>query len=202
MNKLYSFIPKKTLLLIILLLGAIVVLGLILFVRQSKKATLLPAPVISQSPPTLSSLQKSAIGKTTLDEVEKSHQITDKQVLANGDIEYSINSKVETRPDQIVFHNKLAQFERTVIVGNPTMSDTLKLSDQISRYGPAERIIKGSKFYGSHMDTYIYAAKGFTFIANTNANEIYEIQTFTPTSFENYLSNYGKDIKEYEEIKE
>lgn len=203
MDKLYSFIPKKTLVLITLLIVVIIVLVLILFYRQNRTAiTPSPLPVISQSPIKLSPLQKTIIGETTVSGVERNYQINTRQILPNGDLEYSINSKIEARPDQIIFHNNLAQFERVVIVGNPSVSGGMKLSDQILKYGPAEKIIKGSKFYGYHMNTYIYAAKGFAFVANTNADEVYEVQTFTPTSLDNYLSSYGADIKQYPVIKE
>lgn len=202
MDKVYFFIPKKTFLLITLLLVAIVVLVLILFISQSKKVTSPPSPVISQSPSPLSPLQKTIIGKTTINDIGKSYPSGDKQTLPNGDLKYSVNSKLEARPDQIIFHNNVTQFERIIILGNTSLSGNTKLSDQVAKYGPAEKVIKGSKFYGYHMDTYIYPAKGIAFIANTYADEIEEIQIFTPTSLENYISNYGEDIKEYKQIKE
>ncbi len=201
MNGFLSFMPKNTRALILVLTVIIIILVLILLIARPKTTTLPYLPVVSQSP-TLSPLQKTIIGKTKIDDIEKNYQIKNKQVMPNGDLKYSLDSRIETRPHQITFHNSLAQFERVVIVDNATISGQLKLSDQILKYGPAEKVIKGSKFYGNHMDTYIYATKGFTFIANTNANEVYEIQIFTPTSLENYLDNYGEDITQFKEIKE
>lgn len=193
---------KKTLILIASLIVTVIALSLVLLIRQGEKVPTAPLPVISQPPTKLSPFQKTIIGKTTVSDVEKDYQINTRQTLPNGDLKYSINSKIEARPDQIIFHNNLAQFERVVLVGNPSISGSIKLSDQILKYGPAEKVNKGSKFYGYHMDTYIYATKGFAFIANTNADEIYETQTFSQTSLENYLSNYGEDITQYKEIRE
>jgi hypothetical protein len=47
-------------------------------------------------------------------------------------------------------------------------------------------------YYSFHYPTLI--CSNIAFIANPNADEIYEIQTFTPTSVEDYLKNYGSDI--------
>lgn len=191
MDKIYSFIPKKTLTLIIFLLVIIIALAAILFLRQPKSPPPSPLPVISQSPVTISPLQKTLIGRTKPEDVEKTYQIKDKKTLPNGDLSYSINSKLDARPDQIIFHNSAANFERIIVVGNEKI---LKLSDQILKYGPAEKVLKASKYYGNHMETHIYASKGFAFIVNPNADEIYEIQTFSPTSLDNYLTTYGEDI--------
>lgn len=202
MDKLYSSIPKKTLALIAGLIIIIITLILILIINQPKKAITPPPPVISQSPTTSFLFQKSIIGKTTPTDIEKAYQVKDKRTLANSDLEYSLDSKLQARPDQIIFHNNLAQFERTVVLGKTNASNYLKISDQIIKYGPAEKIIRGSKFYGYFRDTYIYATRGFAFIANTNADEIFEIQLFNPTSLDNYLSKYGDDIQENKGIKE
>lgn len=62
--------------------------------------------------------------------------------------------------------------------------------------GQPEKTAPGSKFYGYHMNTYIYASKGIVFIGNPNINEVFEIQSFTPMSVEEYINNYGQDISE------
>lgn len=204
MDKLYTFIPKKTLVLITVLVVIIITLAIILFTSQPRKTTAPPAPIISQSPSASFPIQKTIIKKTTINEIEKAYQVRDKQILPNGGLAYSFNSKIEARPDQIIFHDNLAQFERIIVVGNTGVSGQIKLSSQILKYGPAEKVITGSRFYGRHMETHIYATKGFAFIVNPNADEVYEIQTFAPIPLEKYLSNYGDDINESDnkEIKE
>lgn len=188
----------------------IIIMIAILLKSQSQKITSPPFPVISRSPlpttfpsPLISfPQQKTIIGKTTTSDIDRIYPDMNKQTLANGDLEYTVDSRIMARPNQIIFRNNLAQFERIVITGDPNSSGFLRLSEQVNKYGPAEQVIKGSKLYGYNIETYIYANKGFVIIANTYADEVYEIQTFSPTSVEGYIKNYGGDINEYREIKE
>lgn len=201
MNKLYTFIPKRTFILMLFLLGAILILGSILFINQPKNETpSIQNPVISQSPSKLSPLQKSVIGKTTMDEINQSYPDKQVQNLSNGDPGYLFVSALDARPNQVVFHNKIAVFERVVLLGSP--ANSLKISDMVLKYGRAETTKEGSSYYGARMFTYIYPGKGLAFIANPNTDEIFELQTFTPMPLEDYLSNYGEDIHEYPEIRE
>ncbi len=200
MNNLHTFVPKKTLVLILALAGAILILGAILFISQPKNSST-NNPVISQSPSKLSSLQKTVIGQTTVNELTQAYPGGKEQSIANGDSGYLLNSKLDARPNQVVFRNKISSFERTVIMGE-TGSASPKISDLILKYGQAERTIRGSKFYGRMMNTYIYSNKGLAFIGNPNTDEIFEIQTFLPITVEEYLSSYGEDIKEYAEVRE
>lgn len=196
MKNLINIFPGKTLILMAFLLGLIIILSFILFISKQKPSPSGPNPVISGSPSPvnfISPFQKTIIGKTSAQDIETKYDIQNKQLLDNGDIQYSIKSKLDARPDQIIAHDNLAQFERTITVGS---SDPIKLTAQIIKLGPAEKAVKGSSFYGAHMDTYIYASKGLALIANTYADEVYEIQTFPPTSVDNYLNLYGTDIKE------
>lgn len=202
MDKIYSFIPKKAFILAIVLLGMILISIFVLVARQPNRPTSSPAPVISQTPTTQFPQQKTIIGKTTATDLEKDQKITSKKALPNGDTQYSINSSIETRPNQVVVGENKAKFERIVVIGREAGPIPLKISEQIIKFGPAERVVKGSKFYGFHMDTYIYANKGFAFVANTQTDEIYEIQTFTPTSVDKYLSSFEEDIAENKGIKE
>lgn len=202
MNNTFTFIPKKTLLLITILVVVIGLLGLFTLINQPKKVTPIPEPVISQQVSAITPLQKTNIGKTITEDIDKTYSDASKQTLANGGIKYLISSGVNARPDEVVFVNNVAQFERTILIGRQTESNFVKMSAQILKFGPAEKVMKGSKFYGAHMETHIYSSKGLAFIVNPNSDEVYEIQTFTPTTLENYLSNYGEDIHEYPEIKE
>lgn len=151
---------------------------------------------------TISPLQKSIIGKTTTQDIEKTNPTMGKQILPSGEIKYEIESTLIGRPNEMIFENNTAKFERIITIKGATESGKLKISSQILKFGPAEKIIEGSEFYGARIKTYIYPSKGFAFIANPNADEIYELQTFIPTTIDDYLSKYGEDIKEYGEIRE
>lgn len=195
-NQFFQIIPKKSLLLILFLIISIGILSIIsLLSPRTNSVPVSPRPVIMQSPAPINNvlpLQKTVTGKTPTQEIEKNFNILNKQPLENNKISYTIASPLNARPDQILTQNNLAIFERVVVVGR--QEETNKISSIITRFGPAEKIFKGSKYYGDHMSTYVYASKGFTIIGNDNADEIYEIQTFIPTSVENYLKNYGEDI--------
>lgn len=202
MNKIYSFIPKKTLVLVVILVITIGLLGLIALIDRPKETIPTPEPVISQSSTLILSAQKSVIGKTTKQELLDTHPNTKEQVLANGDTKFTIDSSMKSRSNEVIFRNDVAIFERAVIPETQRDAGLSKLSDQTLKFGPTEKAIKGSKFYGSYAETHIYASKGFAFIASPMGDEIYELQTFIPTTIEKYLSKYGEDIKEYGEIKE
>lgn len=202
MEKFYSFMPKRILILIFSLLLGVTVLTLTVLLRSPQKTSTFLPPVISQSPSPVIHLQKTIIGKTTAEEVEKNNPIQNRQILANGDLQYSIRTELENRPDQIIISNNKALFERIVILGNSSELGKIKLSEQIIKYGPAEKIIRGSKFYGFNMDTYIYPGKGLAFITNTFTDQIEEIQVFVPTTLEAYLAIYGEDINENTGIRE
>lgn len=192
MKNFLLFIPKKTLTLIVILLFAIIFL--VVFVN------LQPTPI--QPQPTISPFQKSISGKTTSTDIENRYKIKNKEILPNGDLKYSIETNIIDRPDQIIVHNNTAKFERIVIDSNKYALGDMQLSEKILDLGPAEKVVKGSEFYGKQIETYIYPSQGLAFVANTYTDEIYEIQVFTPTTLEQYLSLYGQDIKEYESTEE
>lgn len=195
-NQFFQIIPKKNLLLILFLILSIVILTIIsLLSPKTTPAPTPPKPIIMQSPiPTnnISPLQKTVTGKTLTQEIEQKYNILNKQSLGNNKTSYTITSPLDARPDQILTQDNRVIFEKVVIVGR--QNETNKISSIMTRFGPAEKIFKGSKYYGNHLSTYIYAGKGFAIIGNDNADEIYEIQTFNPTSVESYIKEYGEDI--------
>lgn len=185
---------KKVFMLILVLVGFILILGMIALFQPKSEPVSSPGPVVMQSPldKKIISRQKTVIGKTTKDEVKESFDILNEQTLDGNKTSYSVASPLDARPDQIIVQNDKAFFERLVLVGRDDGSE--KISSFVIKFGPAEKIYTGSKYYGDHMTTYIYAGKGFAFIANDNADEIYEIQYFNPTTVESYIAAYGSDI--------
>lgn len=198
-NSFFQIIPKKTFFLIIFLITLIGILGGIsLLSPKDAPVPASPEPVIMQSPSAvnISSLQKTIPGKTTAQEIEQKISIRTKQSLENNKTSYTIESPLITRPDQIITQNNEVIFERVVLVKN--QQEVTNISSITAKLGPPEKAFTGSKYYGHQIRTYIYASKGLAFIAATNdatnEMEIYEIQTFIPTSVENYMKEYGEDI--------
>lgn len=194
MQRLFLFIPKKTLWLIILLI--ILAGGLITLItlnRQSTKQPQSPRPIIYQSPlPSahLTDLQISEIGITTPQDLISKYPGANKQTLESGDQEFSISSTFDARPNEVIFRDNRAVFERTVAL----QDKALTISSLIARLGQPEKVAPGSSFYGYHMNTYIYATKGSAFIGNPNTDEVFELQSFVPSNVEEYIRNYGQDI--------
>lgn len=209
MEKLFGFLPKRTAILILILVVLALALYSISFFRDKRKP--LPNPVVffspSPSPATsiqanlvnrnkISVLQKSEIGKTTSEEVEKKYEILKKQTLEDGGARYSIASSLDARPNEIVLRNNRATFERTILLTDDLSFQYPKSSELIQQFGQPNKIIQGSSFYGYNVKTYIYPDLGLAFIAEEGSENVFEVQTFIPVSFDEYMQKYGGDIVE------
>jgi hypothetical protein len=198
MYNILNLASKKILILIVILIVVIIALVAISFNKGQRVFN--PNQIVTQTPiPTITvtPLQKVIIGKTTTEEFDRSDYKPENKIsLPQNSQKYILNSPLNTRPSEIVFEDNIATFERIIIIGNPTASGFDKISQFLRQYGPAEKIIKGSKFYGRDMLTYIYANKGFVFIANGFSDQVLELQTFQPTTIDQYIKTYGEDIME------
>ncbi len=146
---------------------------------------------------TFSSLQKTVPGKTTVQDVERTvPRILKKDVLPGGGVQYSFQSELISRPNQIQTKNGVAVFEKELIPENPSARGYVLISTYINSLGKPEKIIKGSNFYGWSINTYVYPNKGFAFIGNPNTDEVLEIHIFKPLSVEDYVKMYGEDINQ------
>lgn len=201
MDRSYKFIPKKTFILVLFLSGGILILGSLVFLKPSQNTTQpISNPIISQIPLKITPLQKSVIGKTTKAELGQSYPNTQEENLPNGNTSYQFNSSLADRSHEVQFHNNISIFERVILLGDN--SNSLTVQDLILKYGQAEKTTTGSIYYGRQINTYIYPSKGLAFIANPNIGEVFELQTFSPTSLEEYMNNFGQDIKEFGQILE
>lgn len=196
MKGLLMIIPKKTFWLVIFLLILVTGLTAAAFLnRQQGKQSLLPRPVVYQSPTPsthLTNLQITQIGLTTPQDLASKYPSASREVLGSGDQRYTIPSQIDTRPNEVLFHGDKAVFERTIIV--QSQDKTLTISGLIASLGQPEKIAPGSKFYGYYLKTYIYASKGIAFIGIPDINEVFELQSFVPSSIDEYMRNYGEDI--------
>lgn len=209
MEKLFGFLPKRTMTLVLILFVSVLFLYAISFFRNNEKPP--PNPVIffrpSPSPVDsiqanlvnrnkISVLQKSEIGKTTSEEVEKKYETLKKQALEDGSTRYAIASPLDARPNEIVLRNNRAVFERTILLTDDPGFKYPKSSELIQQLGQPNKIIQGSSFYGYNVKTYIYPNLGLAFIAEEGSENVFEVQTFIPLSFDEYMQKYGGDIVE------
>lgn len=161
-----------------------------------------PSPTQTQIFPTastiqtenISALQKTLPGQTKLGEVEKLPGLLKKETIEGNQTKYSFQSPLELRPEEIITLNGIVVFEQVLTPEDPLESGYATMSEYVQKYGEPEEKITGSKFYGWNIVTYVYAKNGFAIIGNVYTDEAYEITVFQPTSLENYLNRWGKDL--------
>lgn len=141
-------------------------------------------------------LQKTIINITQDSDIQALPDIIKTEILPNGEKRYSLTSPVPlSRPNLILTQNGVAIFERIITnEANPSSKDYATVSEYKNLFGNPEKTIKGSKYYGNFMNTYVYSSRGFAFIGNPNTDETYEVQTFVPMSADQYMKQYGQDI--------
>ncbi len=167
--------------------------------KQNFPTTPSPTPIqIDGTPRTqkIAPTQRTFIERTTLEEVEQLPTIENKVILPEGGTRYTLTSPLVTRKNEIIVQNNQAVFERILVPENRQDPGFVTLTEYKNEYGQPQETIRGSYFYGNLIETFIYADKGFALIGNPFTNEVYEIQTFAPTTVENYKARYGDDINE------
>ena len=210
MKKFFQSLPKKTRILIIFLLCVILVLVLIRFLQSNQGSSSSPLPVILFSPAPdsatnpinttgsqIAQFQKTQINKTSTEEFIAKNPLAQKQISDDpATVKYSLSSNLIARPNEVLFRSNKAEFEKIVLLTDNVNFVYPQASQLMQSFGQPEKIIQGSKFYGSNVSTYIYPNMGLAFIAEASSGNIFEIQTFTPISLDQYLRLYGQDIQE------
>lgn len=189
MLKNFLFGPNKILLFIAII---IIVAGVLIYALFPKE----PQPTAPPPVQIFSPLQKTSINETTKTTIEKLPGLINVQGLPDGSIQYNYSSQIPQRPNMIITKNNVAIFERDLLPEDPDAKGYAKISDYIKKLGEPEKIIQGSKFYGPFISTYIYSSKGLAIIGNSNTDEAYEIQTFSPLTPDNYINTFGSDISQ------
>lgn len=190
---------------VFLILFTIISFFLIVEVLQSLKKEVDPETTITPSPVTtgkggsggkLYPLQKTIINITKESEIKNSPDILKVESLTNETRAYYLKSPVSlSRPNKIITEKGIVKYEQVITDESDPTSDRYAT---VSRYkvmlGEPNRVIKGSKYYGNYLNTYIYASKGVSLIGNPSTDEVFEIQSYSPTTVEKYIENYGSDI--------
>lgn len=114
----------------------------------------------------------------------------------DGAIRCELRSFFPSRPNLVIIKNGKLLFKRTIT--KPLVSGRLPSYGNLSSgLGAAGQVQKGSRFFGPTVQTYIFASKGVTLIANPNTGEVKEVQVYPSQSISDYLSTYGEDIRGY-----
>lgn len=209
MNNLLNFLPKKTLILIAVLVFLILILlSIRLFTTQNNPSQTNPVITFNPSPATtpiqirlenkntISPLQKSIIGKTTKEEIEKRQDILKKENISSNVTTYTFQSSFISRPSEITFTNNVASYELTRFNRDDSNFMFPKVAELIQKFGQPSSTTRGSSFYGYNVKTYIYPEIGLAFVAEIGSEKVYEIQTFEPTILGEYMKKYGQHIQE------
>lgn len=157
--------------------------------------------IVLKDQPTLSNYSEIAIGETLASDIEKLPGLVETKTLASGVKQFYFTSTDALRNNLVETEDDKAVFKRVVSV---TTADyqTPNINTYTQSYGNPESEFTGSKRYGPYMKTYVYPSKGFALIFNPYTEEVFEIQSFKPVSFEEYRSRWGEDIKEETQIPE
>jgi hypothetical protein len=142
---------------------------------------------------TISPLQQASTG-SPIPTITRYGLVSKNEDNGTKTIEYTYESPVFMRRNQIITHDGKVIFERIMTPTDPNSPSYAKISSYTDQFGDPQRIVKGSRFYGFYMTTYIYASKGFAFVANTHTDAIYEFQKFAPTTLDEYIATFGQDL--------
>ena len=191
MNYFFLAIPIKIKLLATGLVVLIIIITILLALQTSPSQEINP-PLKSSPLP----LQKAKIGEKISSKIENNFKIINKEATDEGKVIYSLDSKNPIRTDQIITQNNQVIFQRVYVPENPNDPNHLLISTMLRKYGTPEKTVQGSKLWGHLIVLYIYSSNGVAFIGNPNTDEVYELQTFTPLSVDEYIQKYGDDIDE------
>lgn len=191
----------------ILLSGSVVIIAIVVIVLYNLRVITppidtgnqdlypTPYPISSQQLlPKASEIQKTTIGRTTKKEVEQLPELLEKTENTDGSSTYTFTSPLLARPERIITKNDRVIFESILTPESPNAIGYASVDDYVAQFGQPEAILQGSKFYGWHMQGYVYASKGFTLIVNPFTQEVFEIHVYQPMTTDNYVKYYGDDI--------
>jgi len=163
-------------------------------VPESIPPLLLPAGTIRES--SFSAYLKTEVGKTTEAELRKIPELQEKASSKAGLNEFTYNSAFADRNNTILTENSLVAFKRVIPVNSQTW-EAPQISDYEDIYGIPDSQYTGSTSHGRFAKTSVYATKGVAFIFNPSTGEVYEIQSFSPTTVDQYIAKWGEDIHDY-----
>jgi len=125
----------------------------------------------------------------TYENLETYPDFQNKEVRDDGSTVYTFSSENPKRPNISIFAN-----DGSLIFSRELNSKDLPLASisvAIDSLGQPEKIINGSKFYGQHVNIYIYSSSGVAFIGDPKTDEIFEEQHFSSMSIDSYLQRFG-----------
>ncbi len=208
------YIPTKTkVLLIILGVGVIIMFFVTLATTRdtgSPEASPLPSspaltktglPIIINeeipfTEPTFQNYLTTQLDEATEQQVAQLPDQVNKIDLGNGKTKYEFLSTYPGINNIIITADGLAAFKSTVSIGSAGYQ-TPEIDTYIAQYGQPQVEFTGSARFGRFAKTYIYPELGFAIIFKPATSEVTEVQSFKPTTLDEYIRNWGSDMKDY-----
>lgn len=197
MRNFWNLLPTSSKLLAVAAALMIVVLAAFASLNQTAPPT--PSPY--SQPQKLNVLQRG-IPDMPITNIEPQLDLIDKEASSDGSVIYNLKSENPLRLDQIITKGGRIIFERIYIPDAPSDPGYMTLNEVEQKYGQPDATEQGSKFWGGFLKTYIYASKGYAFIANPYTKEVFEMHTFSPMNADDYKKTFGDDISGKEPVPE
>jgi hypothetical protein len=180
----------------LLLVGAIIVAPIVNRPpTESNPSTSSPTLGTGVDDQSISILYLSA-GDIELENLKKSPELISCSDLAESITRCELRSPLVARPNLVVIKEGKLLYKRTITT--PLANGRLPSFGNLSSgLGAAGQVQKGSRFFGAQFQTYIFASKGVTLIANPETGEVQEVQVYQPSSVSEYLTTHGEDIRGY-----
>lgn len=180
----------------ILLVGAIIVAPIVNRPPSSPTPSTSPVPHGSGVDDQTISLLYLSTGDLELDNLRQQANFISCNDQPDSTTQCELTSPLVARPNLVIVKAGQLVFKRTITT--PLANGRLPSFGNLSAgLGAASQVQKGSRFYGPQVQTYIFATKGITLIANPNTGEVQEVQVYQPTTTADYLSKFGEDIRGY-----
>ncbi len=138
---------------------------------------------------TLSPYNKSQIGDIVSPALTQKANYIGEKTLDDGSVEYSFKPISGGSNDLVIVKDGIVIFEKTTPINERLEYPSVE--DYLNKLGTAEKIIQGSKDGNPFTVFHIFASKGVTLMSNPATKELYQIHTFLPTTFEEYMVKWG-----------
>lgn len=115
-----------------------------------------------------------------------------------------IKTEIENNQKVFYYHSHLENWPIKVYVSQKDQKVTLikeffpqnkSYQDFLAKLGPPEKELFGP-FSQIGFSVFVFPKKGIALVANTQENLVFEIWYFSPTTIENFVKKYEKDLNE------
>lgn len=184
----------------------VIVLGLLILIASAAgaiyylpKSDLFNRPPSSSIPDPTINLSQQPItfdfisnGVLTIDNLDNSRDLKQKTILADGSIQYTLRSSLRTRDSIVIVKGPSVIYSRIITIGHD--SSAPKITTYLKQYGVAEKVYRGSKYFGPLASLYLNATRGYALIGNSQTDEMFEVHTFPKMTIDEYFSKFGEDF--------